>query len=175
MIRKLVSSHDELLTTVMEPFDFDAQLGMTAESIAIDLTETCISNKGLGLAANQIGLPYRAFVLMSNPVFACFNPLIIHESDELIYLEEGCLSFPNFFIKIKRPREIRVRFTMPNGLKRTEKFSGITARCFQHELDHLNGVSYALRATVHHLDKAKREHKSLVRKNKMGTKVEVVL
>lgn len=111
----------------------------------------------LGLAANQCGLPYRAFALWSNPSMVCFNPKIIDSSNETISLEEGCLSFPGVLVKIKRPTIIKVRYAEPNGNIVTKKLIGITARAFQHELDHLNGIEYYKRAGTYHYEKAKKD------------------
>ena len=78
--------------------------------------------------------------------FVCFNPKIIHPSEKTITLEEGCLTFPGLTVKIKRPQHVRVRFTTPNGEIITKQFTGMTARIFQHELDHLNGITFNKRA-----------------------------
>ena len=101
-----------------------------------------LSHDGIGLAANQIGLPYRVFAIKANPVLVCFNPRIVDYSKETIVLEEGCLTFPGLYLKIKRPRDIKCRFTYPNGETITKTFTGATARIFQHELDHLNGILF---------------------------------
>ena len=111
-------------------------------------------NKGLGLAAPQIGIPYRVFAFTGDPVNVCFNPKIVDKSKEEIYLDEGCLTFPGLIIKIKRSSLIKVRFTMANGETITKKLSGMTARCFQHELDHLNGILFLNRANLYHREKA---------------------
>ncbi len=146
MILPLVPSSDPILKEVMPDFDFQAPSTDPVE-LAVNLTETMISSKGLGLAANQIGVRARAFAMMTNPVFVCFNPRIVDVSEEQVALEEGCLTFPKVFLTIKRPRFIKVRFTLPNGETRTEKFHDMTARIFQHELDHLNGVLFTTKVS----------------------------
>ena len=156
MILDLVPKDHSLLTTKLEPFDF-FNPPTDPIQLAKDLTETMISNQGIGLAANQCGLPYRVFAMRSNPVFVCFNPRIVDRGDEQIYLEEGCLTFPNYYVKIKRSKKIRVRFTMPNGQTDTKTFDGITARIFQHELDHLDGVLFMSRATLYHRQQAEKK------------------
>jgi peptide deformylase len=78
-------------------------------------------------------------------------------------MDEGCLSFPNLFLKIKRPRTIKVRFTKPNGDTETMKFDGITARCFLHELDHLNGIVFTSKANRYHLERAMKYKKMIER------------
>lgn len=157
-ILNLVKDSDPILKQVMENFNF---LSPPTDPIQLakDLAETMIDNKGIGLSANQVGLPYRVFVITGSPIQACFNPKIVDTSTEMVYLEEGCLSYPGLVVKIKRPRMIRVRFTMPNGETKTEKFDGMTARIFQHELDHLNGIVHISRANLYHKEKALKDQK----------------
>lgn len=158
MIRKLIDCEHELLQQEMPEFDFmNPQINPV--ELYNDLAHTMIEHHGLGLSANQIGLPHRAFVMRAEEIIGCFNPRIVDYSTEQIYLEEGCLSFPGFFVKIKRPKKIKARYTLPNGETVTETFDGITARCFQHELDHLNGLLYTSRANAYHLEKAKKNAK----------------
>jgi len=158
-ILKLVNSNDPILRTELPEFDFENPPTDPIQ-LAKDLTETMIHNKGIGLAANQCGLPYRVFVLTGEQVLACFNPKVVYFSDEIAYINEGCLSYPGVVVKIKRPREIRARFTMPNGETRTIAFDGLTSRCYQHELDHLNGVVHMSRANPFHREKAMKQKKA---------------
>jgi peptide deformylase len=128
---------------------------------------------GLGLAANQVGVPYRVFAMRGAPEnFVCFNPRIVQAAAENIILEEGCLSFPGLLVKVKRPKHIRVRFQTPNGDTRTETFIGMTARIFQHELDHLDGRLYFNRANKYHkeiaMKKWKRGEISTLKVNPIG-------
>jgi len=161
----LIPPHSPILKTKLENFNFYRPQTDPVQ-LAVDLTETMIANNGLGLSANQVGLPYRVFVITGSQVLACFNPRIVDYSNEEVMLEEGCLSYPNLFIKIKRPASIRVRFELPNGELRNEIFEGLTARVFQHELDHLNGIVHTQRATLYHLDQGKRKMKTLSRRKK---------
>lgn len=156
-VRPLVNNTDQILYTKTERFDF-SNPPIDPSELAHILAQTMIANNGIGLAAPQIGLPYRAFVLTGKPIMCCFNPIIVDTSSEQIYLEEGCLSFPNLIVKIKRPKIIRARYTMPNGETVTNKFIGMTARIFQHELDHLNGVVFTQRANSYHLEKARKKN-----------------
>ena len=169
-ILDLVNDRDPILRTQLPLFDF-SNPPVDPIQLAKDLTETMIANKGMGLAANQVGLPYRVFVLTGQQILACFNPKVVDISPEEVYINEGCLSYPGLVVKIKRPQEIRVRFTMPNGETRTAKFEGLTARCFLHELDHLNGVVHLERANPIHREKAMRTLKArnrLLRAVKVG-------
>lgn len=162
MILELVPHDSEILSTKTEAFNF-ANPPTDPIQLAKDLYETMLSNKGLGLAAPQVGLPYRVFAMAANPGIVCFNPRIVDRTTEEIVLEEGCLSFPNMFIKVKRPKSIKVRYTEPNGNVVTKTLTGMTARCFMHELDHLDGIVYTRRANKVHLERAKRQKKELDR------------
>jgi len=164
-IQTLVAPYSEILKTTIQPFDF-LNPPTDPNQLSRDLAETMIANNGLGLSANQVNLPYRVFVITGTPIYACFNPRIIDRSSEEVLMEEGCLSYPNLFIKIKRPASIRVRFNLPNGEVKNETFEGLTARVFQHELDHLNGVVHSNRASLFHLDQARRKMKTISRRKK---------
>lgn len=153
MILKLVPSTDPVLTTPAQRFDFSSP-SVDPVELAKNLAETLIANEGLGLAAPQVGLPLRVFALNGNPIHVCFNPRVIDVSTEEIYLDEGCLTFPGLIMKVKRPKMIKVRFTMANGETVTEKYTGMTARCFLHEMDHLDGILFQTRATLYHREKA---------------------
>jgi len=160
MIQELVDKNDSILRQEMKPFDF-SNPPIDPVVLYNDLAETMIEKGGIGLSANQVGLPYRFFVMRAEEIIGCFNPKIVDFSAEQVILEEGCLSFPNLFVKIKRPKTIKVRYTLPDGETVTRKFDGMTARCFQHELDHLNGVVYTKRANKIHLEKANKTSKNL--------------
>lgn len=98
---------------------------------------------GIGLSANQCGVQLRVFILgYGEESFACINPKIIEKLDEPTREREGCLSFPGMYLSVLRHNKIRVEFTTEAGETLQMELNGITARCFQHELDHLNGVRY---------------------------------
>ena len=168
LYRDLVPSNDPILRQVMPRFDF-ANPPMDPHEIAHILAQTMIKNEGLGLSANQVGLPHRVFVVMSNPILCCFNPRIVGESEDELTMEEGCLSYPGLFVKIKRPQVIRIRYTKPNGETVTEQYQDLTARVMQHELDHLDGICHLNRANKIHLDQAKMKLKKLLRQNKKSS------
>lgn len=170
---QLVSHDHPLLNQTLEEFDF-SNPPTDPIQLAQQLAELMLRTRGVGLSANQAGLPYRVFVFASNPITACFNPRIVDTGEELLALEEGCLSYPGLAIKIKRPKNIKVRYTLPNGEVVTQKFSGITARIFQHELDHMNGENFINRAgplaKQRAMEKWKKTKRLLNLKNKMGIK-----
>jgi peptide deformylase len=102
-------------------------------------------NRGLGMAAPQIGVSRRLFVMETDGQSrACFNPEIISAPDDLNDFVEGCLSFPGEECTIKRPQIVTVHYQTVSGDWVEETLYGMAARCFQHELDHLNGI------TIHH-------------------------
>jgi len=164
-VRKLVSPTEPILFDEMPKFDFENP-PMDPVTIAKHLAETMILHGGLGLACNQIGLPYRACSIQSDPVIVMFNPHITAMSDDFTILDEGCLSFPNFIVKVKRPNWVRVRYTEPNGNVVTNKFHGMTSRAICHEIDHLNGIVFWQRANRIHLDRAKKNAKLAARRQK---------
>ena len=97
---------------------------------------------GIGLAANQCGERVRMIIMLIDGEFwACFNPEIIEHSTDLTEFNEGCLSFKGEYVIIKRPSTIDVRYYDSKGTLNVERLEGLPARCFQHELDHLNGIT----------------------------------
>ena len=108
-------------------------------------------NYGIGLAAPQIGLRQRLFVMEVDQVKrVCYNPEVTESSADLTEYTEGCLSFPRDECTIKRPSAVTVRYQDVTGTWIEEQLQGLEARCFQHELDHLDGI------TMH--DRAKEQH-----------------
>lgn len=165
MILDLIDQQEEVLHRPTGRFDFDAPQEDPSQ-LATDLAETMIANKGLGLSANQVGKSYRVFVMTGDPIRAFFNPKLVDVSDEQVIMVEGCLSFPDLFVKVKRPATCRVRYTRPDGETVTEDFAGLSARIVQHEIDHLDGVTFMDRATPFHIEQAKRKLKQRRRKNR---------
>ena len=159
----LVDPYSDILKQKLEPFDFNNS-PIPPRELAVSLIETMVKNRGIGMAANQVGLPYRVFVMGAEKVgFACFNPEILEFFGEETY-EEGCLSFPGLFIKIPRASSIKVRYTDMNGVTKEETFNGLTARIFQHELDHLNGITYTTKVSKLNLERAKEKVKRNIKK-----------
>ena len=110
-----------------------------------DMTETMYGANGIGLAACQIGVPQRVIVLDVSPIdpqhgfFAMINPEVISEEGEIDH-EEGCLSVPDCFEKVKRRERICVKGISPEGKEMEITGEGILAFALQHEIDHLNGI-----------------------------------
>ena len=140
----LVKETDPILKEEIPEFDFN-NLTINPNEFASTLVETCKLHKGYGLSANQCGFKHRVFVMGSGEEYvAFFNPKIITAKGE-VHMAEGCLSFPFLGLHITRPSEIDVEYQDFNGEKRTATFVGISARCFLHELDHMNGILYTER------------------------------
>ena len=108
-----------------------------------EMLELMRESNGVGLAANQVGLTERYFVgEVDGKIKKIINPEIIKESQEIVELEEGCLSIPGIYKRVKRPEKVKVKYLNENGKEIIEELDGIWARVFQHELDHLNGVLF---------------------------------
>lgn len=132
--------NNSLLHTVCNDVDFTKP--MDNLRLAQSLFQLMIKENGIGLAANQAGINARLFVMfVDREAFHCFNPEIITASDGEVTMREGCLSYPGEVCEIARPKTIRVRFANARGQYQEREFTGLAARCFQHELDHLNGTT----------------------------------
>lgn len=123
-----------------------------------DMLETMYAAPGIGLAAIQIGLPKRMLVIdlaregeEKKPLFIA-NPEIIWSSEEIGDYEEGCLSIPDFYEMVERPKEVKVRYLDRMGEARELSAKGVLATCLQHEIDHLNGVLF-----IDHISRLKRD------------------
>jgi peptide deformylase len=127
---------------------------------------------GLGLSANQLGLPYRMFVMGGHPqiedgkVRTVFNPLINDVSPESINLKEGCLSFPFLFLSIKRPKWCSVKYTDENGEEVEETLHGMSARIFMHENEHMNGYVFTDLVSKLKLERAEKSKQKMIKEIK---------
>lgn len=156
---ELVRYDDEVLTNGCQHFDF-ANPPFDPVEFAQDLTKFMYENNGVGLAANQVGIPYRIFAMRGHPEnFVCYNPKIIVYGNDQVVLEEGCLTFPGLLVKIKRSNYIKVRFQTPNSETITKEFIGLSSRIFQHEFDHLDGIVFYKKANKFHRDQAMKRWK----------------
>ena len=113
------------------------------------LKENMIHYEGVGLSANQIGISERVFIMVLNmeteETITCFNPRIIKRYDEDVWCEEGCLSFPDKIINVQRPDRIVVKYEDEDKKDHKIKLSGMAARVFLHEFDHLEGIVFTER------------------------------
>lgn len=119
-----------------------------ADELELDMIRCMVDNRGIGLAANQIGITKRVFVMGSYNIsgfpqpFAVFNPVILASNQESKLDKEGCLSYPDLFLRIKRPSSIQVAYQNSKGDMIESRLDGYLAKCFQHELDHLDGICF---------------------------------
>ena len=113
------------------------------------LIDNMIHHNGIGISANQIGIWERAFAMVrdleNNEVMVCFNPRIIKSYTEEVEMEEGCLSYPELFLKVKRPDKIVVKYEDENKKTHKMKLEGLASRVFQHEYDHMEGIDFTQR------------------------------
>jgi len=98
---------------------------------------------GIGLSANQCGIFQRVFVIGTEHFqIACINPKVVAKSEELSRENEGCLSFPGMFMKVERPTWVDAEFYDETGAFKQIRLEGLTAKCYLHELDHMNGIKF---------------------------------
>ena len=113
------------------------------------LKENMMHYEGVGLSANQIGIGERVFIMVLNmeteETITCFNPRIIKRYDDNVWCEEGCLSFPDKIINVERPDRIVVKYEDEDEKDHKIKLSGLAARVFLHEFDHLEGIVFTER------------------------------
>lgn len=116
------------------------------KKLVVNMAQTMKKNQGVGLAAPQVGVLKRAITVQTNlrglRILGLINPKILKKSKETETGEEGCLSFPGIFLKIKRAKEIEIEGLDINGEKIKMKAQGFLARVFQHEIDHLDGILF---------------------------------
>lgn len=140
---KLIVEPDPILNQIAEEWDFSVD--QNPEQLEKDMIQIMKASYGRGLAGNQVGILKRVFVihLEGHPEpIAMFNPNILETDSTENLSEEGCLSFPNLWLKVKRPVKIKSEYFDKNGNKCIIDLTGINARCFLHELDHLNGITF---------------------------------
>ncbi len=141
-IKKIIKVPDETLRKVSTSIE---NVGINEKKLINDMFETMYHNKGIGLAAIQIGIPKRIIVLdvskneeEKNP-FCFINPIIKKQSEEKSSYEEGCLSLPETFIEIERPKKCLIEYIDINGHKKEIKCDDLLSTCIQHEINHLDG------------------------------------
>lgn len=168
-VLKLVSKYDPILREPTKEIDFDKVPGKTVSYMAMSLMESLEHYDGLGLSANQVGIGARMCavnVLDESKIYCLINPKVINKSDTFNEFNEGCLSFPGLFLKIKRPSWVEIEFQAINGQKIQKQFEGIFATCVLHELDHLDGIVYTDLVSRMKLEQAKRKVKQNLKRIK---------
>jgi len=171
----LIPPNDPRLLMQVAPF-VDESLEQFGFKDRKDLSKVMYDNMtkygGLGLSANQLGLPYRMFVMGGHPqiedgkVRSVFNPMVNDVSPESINLKEGCLSFPFLFLSIKRPKWCSVRYTNENGEEVEETLHGMSARIFMHENEHMNGYVFTDLVSKLKLERAEKSKQKMIKEIK---------
>ena len=154
MIQVFQYPHETLLQTSTAWTDNDSIQGYTdKEKFENDMIKLMIAERGMGLAANQIGITKRFFAI-GHDSFDTFkksaiiwNPQVINFSEEKVIDVEGCLSFKDVFVKVERPKIIEVQYETTQGKTEFAKLDGMESKCFQHELDHLDGITFNKRVS----------------------------
>jgi peptide deformylase len=144
-----LGAHDSL-TEVSTDWDFATD--KNPQDLEKEMIEFMLANNGIGLAANQIGITKNVFVLGSKNIpgyepMAVFNPKILEVSKDTELFKEGCLSYPDLWLTIKRPTAIIAEYQNSQGEVITAEMDGLIARCFQHEFDHLKGICFVDRVS----------------------------
>ena len=154
-VKEIITVPDEILKKISEPIE---KIGNNEKKLIDDLFDTMYNSNGIGLAAVQVGILKRILVVdvstkneKSQPI-ALINPVIINLSNDTSVYEEGCLSIPETFIEIERPKICEVEYIDKKGLKKNLKCDGLLSTCIQHEINHLDG-----KLIIDHLSKLKRD------------------
>ena len=156
---KLITFPNEILDNSMPDFNFDDPV-MDPRELEELMVKLMYAENGIGLAAPQCGINARVFTMYTRNLqgvtepFAVFNPKILAVSEEQIQDYEGCLSFPNLMLPIKRPENVVAEFLDRDKNTCIIRFDGIDARCFLHEYDHLEGVCFTSKVSKLKLDLA---------------------
>ena len=144
-VKTIITEPNKILRQVSKPVD---SVGKDEQSLMDDMLETMYAANGIGLAAIQIGIPKRIIVMdiskdenKREPRYFV-NPIIINKDKLKSTYEEGCLSVPNQFAEIDRPKNCDVEYLDYNGEKKLLKAEGLLATCIQHEMDHLEGILF---------------------------------
>jgi len=159
---QLVKAPNKWLEKAVQPFDFDT---MDAVEISGKMCEIMMAENGIGLSSNQVGIDAQIFVMrpiehaeIKKP-FAVINPIILEVSEQKHNGPEGCLSYPGLVLHVNRPIKIVAQFVDLEGKECIIEFSGIDARCFLHEYDHLNGITFTNRVSKLKLEMATKKLK----------------
>ena len=154
-IKNIITVPDETLRKFSEPVE---KVGINEKKLIDDLFDTMYKSNGIGLAAVQVGILKRILVIdvstkdEKKEPLSFINPKIKKISNDTSTYEEGCLSIPDTFIEIERPKICEVEYIDINGKLKNLKCEGLLSTCLQHEINHLDG-----KLIIDHLSKLKRD------------------
>ena len=172
---KLISPNDPRVLSAIAPFQDDMMKDegfKDRKEVSDKMFETMFRHGGIGLSANQVGLPFNMFVVGGHPQIekgmrlSCFNPMIIEASEETIMMKEGCLTYPFLFLNIKRPRKITLKYTDEDGDMKEAKLDGMMSRIVQHEYDHMLGRNFTEKASKLKIDAAMKKRDKMLKRIK---------
>ena len=163
MIQLFQYPHETLLQTSTEWSHDDSIEGYDdLQKFENDYIKLMLDEKGMGLAANQVGITKRFFAI-GHETFDTFqkhaiiwNPKVISFSEEKVIDLEGCLSFKGVWLKVERPKTVEVQYETTQGETKTARLDGMESKCFQHECDHLDGITFNKRVSKLRWDMAKK-------------------
>lgn len=160
----LLPENDPLLKQVAEPWDFEKD--GDPNPLVREMIKVMFANQGIGLAAPQCGISKRIFIIGNEDyLICCINPEIVEYGEEVKMDNEGCLSFPDLWLNVKRPVSIKVKYYDIDGVLTEKEFAGIASRVFQHERDHLDGITFDTKVAELSLQMAKDRRKKRKKKN----------
>lgn len=163
----LIESTNPLLRIKLSECSSD----LDREKVESQLIDSMKHYQGIGLSANQVGIMERVFVMYSDvkkgEIISCFNPKIITQSDTEIVIDEGCLSYPGLWLKVKRPDGIEVEYEDKNGELQSKAMFGLECRIFLHEYDHMEGTDFTKKVSKIKLDRAKKRQSKMLKKSKL--------
>ena len=172
---KLIPPTDPRVQCAIAPFSDDMLKDegfKDRKELSDKMFDTMKKYGGIGLSANQVGLPFNMFVLGDHPdveknlKMTCFNPMIISSSVEEETMKEGCLTFPFVFLSITRPRKVVVKYEDENGDLKEGSLDGMISRVFQHEYDHMLGKTFVDGVSKMKLDMAYKKAEKMMKKYK---------
>ena len=154
-IKDIITVPNEILKKISEPVE---KVGINEKKLVKDLFDTMYASKGIGLAAVQVGILKRILVIdvttkdeQKKPI-SLINPTFKRISDDTSVYEEGCLSIPETFIEIERPKICEIEYIDLDGNRKELKCDGLMSTCVQHEINHLDG-----KLIIDHLSKLKKD------------------
>lgn len=141
MLKVVTYNNNEILTKKSKKVE---EINRSIKDLVKDMYKTMYFSNGMGLAAVQVGILKRIFIMDVPDIgkYVMINPEIIERSDEIITYEEGCLSLPGIAHEVERSNSITVEYLDLDGKKKDLKASGLLATCIQHEYDHLEGILF---------------------------------
>ena len=172
---KLIPPTDPRVQSAIAPFNNNMLKDegfKDRKELSESMFDTMKKYGGIGLSANQVGLPFNMFVLGDHPEIekglkmTCFNPMIISSSVEEETMKEGCLTFPFVFLNITRPRKVVVKYEDENGDLKEGSLDGMISRVFQHEYDHMLGKTFVDGVSKMKLDMAYKKAEKMMKKYK---------